>query len=216
MGRDRRINSEKDYELLAPANYEGKSVLEPGSGFGCNLFSLSRVKGRFVGLEPVELYRQMTSILAAREGLPEPEVVGGSCEALPFGDAEFDFVLCYGSHQYMKIPIALGEIARVLKPGGQLRILGETLGGYVLRAARELVTSPRLASHYGLTLANTLAFELTRSRLWTPRGDAPTTAPVYPSRGSMHRWMREQGLRPRLDLMRRFADKDCLIADKEA
>ncbi|MBC7171108.1 MAG: hypothetical protein H5U40_01705, partial [Polyangiaceae bacterium] len=51
--RDRTIHSERVHPALAPREYAGKSVLEPGSGFGCNLFSLSAVPGRFVGLEPV-------------------------------------------------------------------------------------------------------------------------------------------------------------------
>ena len=69
LDRDRRIHGERDYALLAPERYTDKMVLEVGSGFGCNLLSLGmRTQGTFVGIEPMAIYRQFTSLLAEREG----------------------------------------------------------------------------------------------------------------------------------------------------
>jgi SAM-dependent methyltransferase len=210
LERDRRIHSEHLYPLLAPEQYAGKSVVEPGSGFGCNLLSLSRVEGRFVGVEPTGVYRQLTPILAEREGLPIPDVVAGACESMPFPDAEFDRVLIYSAHQYMNIPKALKEIFRVLRPGGQLHIIGPTLDAY-------LTSNPmprRLSSFrfFGLTLVNTLVYERAQVRLVPHLGGFTTN--VYPRYRFMRKWIANAGLVPRDDLSRSLGDHMCFIADK--
>jgi SAM-dependent methyltransferase len=216
IDRGRRLHAGDSHAELAPERYAGKSVLEPGSGFGCNLLSLSRVHGRFVGLEPVAVYRQLTPILAEREGLPVPEVVDGRCEALPFKDAEFDVVLCYSAHQYMDVRVALREMARVLRPGGQLQIIGGTLGVFAWNYGKRVATERRLGllKHYLLTVGNTLAYQWLGRRLFVPHGASATTAPVYPAVGAMRRWMAEAGLSPRDDVPPRVGGETCFFADK--
>jgi SAM-dependent methyltransferase len=217
LDRGRRVHGEADYELLAPERYSGKHVLEPGSGFGCNLLSLSRVPGRFVGLEPVALYRQFTPIFSEREGLPVPEVVDGKGEALPFPAETFDVVLCYSAHQYMDVRPALREMARVLKPGGQLQIIGGTLDAFASNMGGRLLRQPSLGSlkSYLLTIGNTLTYEVLGRRIFVPRGPAATTAPIYPRFSRMCRWMREDaGLQVRTELCRRIGVETCFVADK--
>ncbi len=216
LDRGRRLHGENDYDLLRPESYAGLSVLEPGSGFGCNLLSLSRVGGRFVGLEPVALYRQFTPIFAEREGLTAPEVVGGSGESLPFGKEEFDVVLCYSAHQYMDVAPALREMARVLRPGGQLQVIGGTLDVVASTVGRRVIQERSLGAlkHWALTLGNTLSYELRRQRLFNPTGDAATGAPVYPRLRYMRQWMTEAGLKVRDDLTRRVGVETCFVADK--
>lgn len=214
--RGRKTHGEDDHPLLAAERYEGKTVLEPGSGFGCNLLSLSRRPGRFVGVEPVGLYRQLTPIFAEREGVPEPLVFEGSGESLPFSDDEFDVVLCYSSHQYMDIRLALREMARVLRPGGQLQIIGGTLDAYARNMGRRVFEGRELkpALKYALTVANTLGYEYLGRRFVIPRGAAATTAPVYPRGPFIWKWVREVGLAPRPDLLRRFSGETAFFADK--
>lgn len=214
--RGRKTHGEDDHPLLAAERYEGKTVLEPGSGFGCNLLSLSRRPGRFVGVEPVGLYRQLTPIFAEREGVPAPLVVDGSGEALPFPDAEFDVVLCYSSHQYMDVKPALREMARVLRPGGQLQIIGGTLDAYAKNSGLRVVKDRKLkpALKYAMTVGNTLGYEYLGRRFLVPKGAAATTAPVYPRDTFMWRWIREAGLVPRPDLLRRFSGETSFFADK--
>ena len=69
LDRDRKLHGEDHSPVLRPASYSGLEVLEPGSGFGCNLLSLQATALRAVGIEPVAIYEQFTEILAAREGL---------------------------------------------------------------------------------------------------------------------------------------------------
>lgn len=216
--RGRTLHGERSCPSLSAREYDGKSVLEPGSGFGCNLFALSRMSGRYVGLEPMTLYRQFTPIFAEREGIACPEVVGGRCEAIPFSDGEFDVVLCGSAHQYMDIEVALGEMARVLRPGGQLRIIGATLRPFLRGAAERFVARRSLRElMYDLTaVANTVAYELSGRRLVVPEGASATTAPIYPTHRFMKGRIEALGLVFRDDLSRPIEDEVGLFADKIA
>jgi SAM-dependent methyltransferase len=216
LGRERRLHAELDHPHLVASNYENKVVVELGSGFGCNLFSLSRFSGTFSGVEPVALYRQFTSILAEREGLKCPVVMGGCAEAIPVESESADVVLCYSAHQYMDVRVALQEMARILKPGGQMQIIGGTLGKYFVEGVREFYVRRRLsgASAYILTIVNTLSYCGLGRRAIIPRGYASTTAPVYPPVAVMQRWMERCGLVFRTDLSRRIPSEMCFIADK--
>lgn len=218
MDRGRRLHSEHEYALLAKESYRGKRVLEIGCGFGCNLFSLAGMDGQFVGVEPVALYRQFTPLLAEREKIPAPEVVDGKGEALPFADGQFDIVLCYSAHQYMDIRPAILEMARVLKPGGQLQIVGGTIGPFSKYVFKFLFIPKKWGSlkSHGLSLCNTIAYCLSGSRLYTPGGAAATTAPIYPPVAFMHSLFRQSGLHVRADLFRRVSGEACFVAEKLA
>ena len=216
--RGRRTHGEQEHALLAPENYEGKSVLEVGSGYGCNLFSLQyRASGDFVGVEPMAIYRQFTPILAAREGLNTPEVHDGTGESLPFQDGIFDIVLCYSSHQYMDIKKALIEMTRVLRQGGQLQIIGGTLDSYVAGILPAGTTRLSLSQAWqaARTLVNTTSYQWLGSRVWRPSSASFTAAPVYPSKNAMLRWMMAAGLKPRHDLMKRVGHETCFVADRK-
>ncbi len=217
LDRDRRIHGERDHALLAPERYAAKSVLEVGSGFGCNLLSLGmRAKGTFVGVEPMSIYRQFTSLLAEREGLEVPEVRAGAGEALPFEDETFDIVLCYSAHQYMDVRKAIVEMTRVLRPGGQLQIIGATLNYYSADLGRQLMKRPTPSKllHGARTMINTLSYQWMGRRMWMPSSAFATAAPIYPSRSAMVRWMTEAGLSPRHELIGSVGEDTCFVADK--
>jgi len=218
IDRNRRLHSEHEYTLLARESYRSKEVLEIGCGFGCNLFSLAGLEGRFVGVEPVALYRQFTPLLAERERIQVPEVVDGRGESLPFPDNAFDVVLCYSAHQYMDIKRAVSEMARVLRPGGQLQIIGGTLGPYARYVMNHVFSRTKWGStkSHVLTLANTVSYSLLGRRLYSPRGAAATTAPIYPTVSFMHRCFAGARLRVREDLFRRVGTEACFVAEKPA
>ena len=96
-------------------------VLEVGIGTGLNLphYDPGRV-GSIVGLDPALEMHPLAARRARRAGLPV-ELVGVSAERIPFPDASFDTVLL--TYTLCSIPdplAALGEMRRVLKPGGRL------------------------------------------------------------------------------------------------
>jgi SAM-dependent methyltransferase len=62
-----------------------------------------------------------TLLRAAAEADPGGEYVLGAAEALPFADASFDLVVAYNVlMDVADMPAAVGEVARVLVPGGHL------------------------------------------------------------------------------------------------
>ncbi|RMH18129.1 MAG: class I SAM-dependent methyltransferase [Acidobacteria bacterium] len=91
-------------------------VLEVGCGTGRNLPSY---RGRPVGID-----LHLDLLLRARRRAPEALLVMASVEALPFRDRSFDTVV--SSLVFCSVPQprrGLAEIARVLAPGGTLRML---------------------------------------------------------------------------------------------
>ena len=198
-GRERRLPSEELSPVLARARFSGKDVLEVGSGGGCNLLSLSGLPHRLVGVEPMPVYRQMSPMLAAMAGLPEPEVVAGWGRDLPFEAASFDTVLCYSAHQYMRVDDALTEMARVLRPSGRLIVVGNTFFPFASESVARFAKGRSLGTlKYDLTaVANTLAYQLRgRRAVGVTDAKSTTSTPIYPTRGHLHRAARHAGLVP--------------------
>jgi SAM-dependent methyltransferase len=59
-------------------------------------------------------------VAMARERLPDAgqRLLRSEIETLPFDDAQFDVVLSTGALEYTNLGAAIGELARVLRPGG--------------------------------------------------------------------------------------------------
>jgi SAM-dependent methyltransferase len=203
--RGRRLPFEGAAPHLAAEHFRGRDVLEIGCGMGANLMSLAGVAGSLAGIEPVGLYRQLGAILGAREGLAPVEVRAGSGEAIPAPDASADIVLCVTAHQYMEIGPALAEMARVLRPGGELILIGGTLGTYLGEGLRPVLGAlgagaPRAAlaglRACAVTVANTLGYMAAGRRPIPARGPASTARPVYPTTGWMLAALARAGLEP--------------------
>jgi ubiquinone/menaquinone biosynthesis C-methylase UbiE len=110
-------------------------VIEVGAGNGLNFAHYPASVTEVIAVEPEPHLRKLAR--RAAETAPVPvTVTDGAAEALPFDDGEFDaavasLVLCSVSDQ----PRALSEIARVLRPGGELRYYEHVLSHHP-RAAR--------------------------------------------------------------------------------
>jgi ubiquinone/menaquinone biosynthesis C-methylase UbiE len=64
-------------------------------------------------------------------------VAEGALSALPFGDGTFDVVMCSWVLEHLEQPeIALGEIARVLKPDGHFLFITPNAMNYLIWARR--------------------------------------------------------------------------------
>jgi len=105
-------------ELLAGAR--GRA-LEVGAGNGRNFQHYPAEVQSIVAIEP-EPYLRERAREAAAQARAEVEVIDGSDSPLPFEDGSFDvavasLVLCSVPDQQR----ALGELRRVLRPGGELR-----------------------------------------------------------------------------------------------
>jgi ubiquinone/menaquinone biosynthesis C-methylase UbiE len=113
---------------LAPfarfAEGRGKDVLEIGVGMGADHLEWARSQPRSltgVDLTPraIELTRQRLGFAGLASDLRVADA-----EQLPFADASFDLVYSWGVlHHSPDTPRAIGEVHRVLRPGGVARVM---------------------------------------------------------------------------------------------
>jgi SAM-dependent methyltransferase len=116
--------AEHRVELLA--GLSGR-VIEVGAGNGINFANYPPEVTEVVAVEPEAYLREKAAEVAGEAPVPVT-VVDGLADALPGEDGAFDaavtsLVLCSVPDQRR----ALGEIARVLKPGGELRFYEHVL-----------------------------------------------------------------------------------------
>ena len=119
------------YDLLGVS--EGWSVLDVGCGLGEVCADLSEIvgaQGRVVGVDAssglVARAREQWSHLPIEFGV-------GDAEALDFGDATFDAVRAERVLQHLDHPAtAIGEMARVVRPGGRVSVFDSVLDSTVV------------------------------------------------------------------------------------
>jgi len=101
---------------LLPHLTPDTSLLDVGCGPGTITVDLASRVGRVVGLD------RSADVLAEATRLPHPGNVSfdvGDVYALPFADGTFDVVHAHQVLQHLADPVgALGEMARVCRPGG--------------------------------------------------------------------------------------------------
>jgi ubiquinone/menaquinone biosynthesis C-methylase UbiE len=89
----------------------GGRVLDLAAGTGKMTRLLVPTGAEIVALEPVPGMR------AQLEGaVPGVEVIDGTAESVPVGDASFDAVVCAQAWHWFDSPTALAEMARILRP----------------------------------------------------------------------------------------------------
>lgn len=77
---------------------------------------------RYVAADVSPFMLNRAQAQAARQGLTEIDFVPANVDQIPFDDATFDLCLSYnGLHCFPDPEHAIAEMARVLRPGGQLR-----------------------------------------------------------------------------------------------
>jgi SAM-dependent methyltransferase len=120
----------------------GERVLDLGAGSCWVSEWLQRLNVPTVSVDiSVEMLR------VGRDRLPRaPLVVAGDLEQLPLGSGSFDKALCLNAfHHVPDMPKALGEICRVLRPGGRI-VFSEPGRGHA-----EAATSERATGEFGVT-----------------------------------------------------------------
>ena len=101
----------------------GKSALDLGCGVGGMLRFVAGYSGAdLTGITLGENEVQQANLLIDEDGLSEQcQVVQGDCQTMTFESASFDGVYAvYSLKYYTDLNRVLGEIYRVLKPGGRL------------------------------------------------------------------------------------------------
>jgi ubiquinone/menaquinone biosynthesis C-methylase UbiE len=99
------------------------SVLEAGAGSGLNFAHYPLTVTRVLAVEPEPHLRELAE-RAARQAAVAITVADGTAELLPADDGSFDAVVA--SLMLCSVPdpaVALAEMRRVLRPGGELRFM---------------------------------------------------------------------------------------------
>jgi 2-polyprenyl-3-methyl-5-hydroxy-6-metoxy-1,4-benzoquinol methylase len=96
----------------------GRSVLDLGSGMGGLSTALALAGAEVLPLDFNPAYCDITRLRGMRYGL-NLAPVNAAGEALPFGTAQFDIILCMDVLEHVQDPEkVMAEISRCLKPGG--------------------------------------------------------------------------------------------------
>jgi ubiquinone/menaquinone biosynthesis C-methylase UbiE len=110
-------------DQLGYAGTAGLDVLDVGCGQGIDLARYARAGANVTGVDLTPRHVELARAHLAASGLPAT-VVQGDAERLPFDDDSFDRVSSNGVlHHTPDIEAALREIRRVLRPGGEARII---------------------------------------------------------------------------------------------
>jgi 2-polyprenyl-3-methyl-5-hydroxy-6-metoxy-1,4-benzoquinol methylase len=118
------------FDLILPLqDLKGKRVLEIGCGMGLHSELMARAGAKLTSIDLSETSIAATSRRFALKGL-KGDVRQMDAERLAFPDGEFDFVWSWGViHHSSHTGRVVREIHRVLKPGGEARVMVYHLGG---------------------------------------------------------------------------------------
>ena len=129
------------YRREAMSHATGR-LLMVGLGPGTDLMFLPAAVTSVAALDPEPTMRRMASALARRHGIAV-DVVDGTGESIPFPEDSFDsvhvgLVLC----SVDDVAATLGEIRRVLAPGGRLVVLEHVRGDGAMGRFQDLIAEP--------------------------------------------------------------------------
>jgi len=107
------------YDVLAEAvgSLPDKVVLDLAAGTGLATRALLARGARVIA---TDIASGMLATLRRRT--PSVPAVAGRAEALPFRDDSVDLAVCATAWHWMNVAVALGELRRVLRPGGHLAL----------------------------------------------------------------------------------------------
>jgi SAM-dependent methyltransferase len=129
------------YRRAAMSDAVGR-LLMVGLGPGADLMFVPPAVTAVAAVEPEAAFRRMASALAHRRGIAA-DIVDGSGESIPFPDNSFDsvhvgLVLC----SVDDVAATLGEIRRVLAPGGRLVVLEHVRGDGAMGRFQDRIAEP--------------------------------------------------------------------------
>lgn len=102
-----------------------RKILEVGCSTGFNCIALSRVfpDAEIHGIEPDEEAVSVGNTMVAVAGIKDVHFQSGIGEHLPWGDAEFDLIVCHTVIEHVKdVERVIEEMSRVLAPNGVIHL----------------------------------------------------------------------------------------------
>jgi ubiquinone/menaquinone biosynthesis C-methylase UbiE len=146
-----------------PDHYE--SALDIGCGAGQTLIASKLKPGAFIcGIDIDEEALALGRRLSRRISF-----VRASGERLPFSDGSFDFIISRVALLLMHLPVALREVARVLKPGGQVWFTLHPISMPLRSIARSIkARNAKNLAHQLYVIVNGLLFHFTGRQFRSP------------------------------------------------
>ena len=123
-----QLSGRREYApwMDAALDYRGTAglrVLDVGCGQGMDVANYAMAGAEATGIDLTPRHAELARLHLAAMGL-HAEIVDGDAETMPFEDDRFDRVSSNGVlHHTPDMGAALREIRRVLKPGGEARII---------------------------------------------------------------------------------------------
>lgn len=105
--------------LFEMADFDGKTVLDVGSGSGRLAFAAAEKAGEVYAVEPVGTLREFMRDRASRENIRNLRVTDGFADSLPFPDRTFDIVMS-GHVVGDDYDREIAELTRACRTGGWL------------------------------------------------------------------------------------------------
>lgn len=154
-------------------------VLEVGFGTGHLLAAMAERGWPAVGIDLSPAMQSQAAATLRRRGLHIPRL-RGRAQNLPFVDASFGSVVATFPAEYIVDPASLAEFHRVLRPGGQLIVVGLIVSldakAPVWRKLSWLVSGNAPANPLGRAGQRAAAAGLAMQVLW--RDDPPWRVPI--------------------------------------
>lgn len=154
----RYLKKNFDQEIKKRSLAEPYRILDVGCGTGATVVDLKKIFGRRSDIVGIDVVRMQIDL--AKEKIRKNAVAAEACwyngYSFPFGDNIFDAVYTSDVLGHVEnVELWLGEIARVLKPGGVLAMFSESeLGKHALvrkyLLKRGLNVDPHAESHISL------------------------------------------------------------------
>jgi SAM-dependent methyltransferase len=122
--------AESEVRML-PGDLAGLDAIELGCGTGYVSAWMARRGARAVGIDNSPAQLETATRLQREHGLDFPLLLGNA-ERVPYPDASFDFAISeYGAALWADPDAWVPEAARLLRPGGRLHILTNSLLTYL-------------------------------------------------------------------------------------
>lgn len=138
------------------SDLDGKRVLDLGCGRGERSLALLERGATIDGIDISPVYIGQAESEAHTAGFPANRYafVAGDAHRLPYDDASFDFVVGDGILHHLDLDVALGEVHRVLKPGGRALFREPLLDNPLLKLFRALTPKARTEDELPLSAAD--------------------------------------------------------------
>lgn len=183
--------------LLAPA--AGDRVLDAGTGSGNLAAALSRPGLELLGID----FCEPAFELARRKAPAARFQFGDLTKPLAFPDGSFDLVACSAVLHVLGADeqrFAIGELARVLKPGGRLVVTAFADGFSALKVYAESLREERRATSFGATVRFGLRYSWNTARIlyyvWRIQRQHRRGAYAYVNEQSLRDLLTGAGLAP--------------------